>query len=757
MGLIDEVLRGAIKQLTPPMPGAGWGTQWSRALPGERNYSSLVGDGMSNSIVAATVMWLVKQFPKAPVMLTKVGSDGSEQPVPRHPLLSLLARPNTAYSGNLLWWAVLVSFLADGNGYKLKARNDSDRLVEEWYVPHWMIEPKWPANGLDLPGKPGSGYISHYQYSPGVGTYKLDPKDVVHYRYGLDPDNTRKGRSPLKALLREVYTDDEAARFTAALLHNLGMPGVVISPDVDETVPQGEADAVKAKYQQEFGGDKRGMALVMRGRTSIQTIGFNPQELDLGRLREIPEERVTALIGVPAAVVGFGTGLQQTKVGATMAEMRRMGWEDGVQPIHTLIGDEIEQQELSEFEADLEPWIVGFDYSEISELQDSENEKATRWGELVRSGIAQRIEGREAFDLPTSESDRVYLQPIAIIENPAPSPKGATGEVKSRKASPRDARYLRELDRIAKRYAGLMSDDLEAAFDRLGIRAQTAAVAVLDGREARIASRGAEVKAEAEEFVARMMRALDVEQWQIANLGPIYTKYTEAVGEATFGAVSTRVGVGVEWDIQDPAALAVLKEGGRRLGLVDLTADTKSALFRSIEAAREAGEGPLALARRIRDQVPAGPYVNAGSKYRAELIARTETLHAQRFATLEAGQSAGFDEYVIFDARIGPTDDECEVLDQQIVSFEEAESLMADEHPNGTRSFSPVPRTQAARGNGQTKFGEGYGPGTRVIESNGEGGVRCSSCGAKIAEVAGPGTVIGCRKCKTVNRIDAVA
>jgi phage FluMu protein Com len=33
-------------------------------------------------------------------------------------------------------------------------------------------------------------------------------------------------------------------------------------------------------------------------------------------------------------------------------------------------------------------------------------------------------------------------------------------------------------------------------------------------------------------------------------------------------------------------------------------------------------------------------------------------------------------------------------------------------------------------------------------------GVRCSTCGAKIAESAGPGTVIACRKCKTMNRID---
>jgi hypothetical protein len=34
----------------------------------------------------------------------------------------------------------------------------------------------------------------------------------VHFRFGLDPDDPRKGYSPLKSVLREVFTDDEAAR-----------------------------------------------------------------------------------------------------------------------------------------------------------------------------------------------------------------------------------------------------------------------------------------------------------------------------------------------------------------------------------------------------------------------------------------------------------------------------------------------------------------------------------------------------------------
>ena len=44
---------------------------------------------------------------------------------------------------------------------------------------------------------------------------------------------------------------------------------------------------------------------------------------------------------------------------------------------------------------------------------------------------------------------------------------------------------------------------------------------------------------------------------------------------------------------------------------------------------------------------------------------------------------------MIFDNRTGFDDDECPGLDGKIVSLEEAETLMGDEHPNGTRSFTP--------------------------------------------------------------------
>lgn len=68
------------------------------------------------------------------------------------------ARPNPCYSGTLLLYGLITSFIVDGNGYLLKVRDQLDRIAELWWVPHFMLEPRWPADG--------SAYISHYDYRP---------------------------------------------------------------------------------------------------------------------------------------------------------------------------------------------------------------------------------------------------------------------------------------------------------------------------------------------------------------------------------------------------------------------------------------------------------------------------------------------------------------------------------------------------------------------------------------------------------------
>jgi hypothetical protein len=159
------------------------------------------------------------------------------------------------------------------------------------------------------------------------------------------------------------------------------------------------------------------------------------------------------------------------------------------------------------------------------------------------------------------------------------------------------------------------------------------------------------------------------------------------VAKMTFDALDAELGLGVM--LTDNTQQMILKTAGRRLGLLDLEVETRNAMFEALARGSEQGLGVDAMAEMLEELISAGPWSTA--EIRAQIIARTETKYAQNYSSLEAyRESDTVTDALIFDAQMGPTDDECEALNGETVSLEEAMYLMEAEHPNGTRSFAPI-------------------------------------------------------------------
>lgn len=375
------------------------------------DFAGSVGDGTGSSAVMAPLHWIMRTFPEAPPALWRMGSDGLEEQVLRHDMLKLLRRPNPFFSGPVLWMATLADYFVDGNAYWLKIRDGVGMPRELWWAPRSLITPKGDEQTL----------ITHYEYRPGFADPLLIPAgDVVHFRFGSDKDDPRLGMSPLKSVLREVFTDDEAANFTASLLRNMGVPGLIVSPDGDFTPTQEDADATRAYLKAHYGGDNRGEALVMTGPTKVQQFGFSPEQLSLKDLRRVPEERVSAVLGVPAVVAGLGAGLDRSTFG-NFAEAREAAYEQNILPTQVVLAEELWFQLLGDFEgsASIWDWRVGFDLSNVRVLQEDRFNLAKRLDLAVRGGWAQVAEGRKAMGLPVTDADRIYLRQMALVEVPA--------------------------------------------------------------------------------------------------------------------------------------------------------------------------------------------------------------------------------------------------------------------------------------------------------------------------------------------------
>jgi len=465
------------EQTFRPIQSGSWGSM-SAFLPRTKfDYAKEVGDGLGSSVLMSPIKWVQRTFPDAPLEMRRITS-GEPEAVTEHELLDRVLEPNPFYDDAALWAGTLYSYILDGNGYWLKIRKTTrglpwwqdvtGQVQQLWYVPHWMIEPK-SENGA---------FISHYDYRVGGQLYEVAPENVIHFRNGIDPRNPRKGMSLVYSELREIFTDDEAANFGATLLKNMGVPGIVVSPDAQGTVAIENPAEIKAIFRAAISGERRGDPVVMTAPTRVDQFKIDQAGMNFGELRNTPEERLCAAIGIPPEVVGFGTGIQNTKVGATMTEKKRMAWENCLIPMQTAFAKTLRSQLLPEFESKPQRLLVAFNYKNVQALADNQKEKSERITGLVKNGILRVDHAQAQLGLEVDPTQAVYLRPIGSVAvpaetEPAPAPGPPPSKQGGRPSATRE-RVLARSHKETKDAATTPEERFQSTLDDL--EAQTASV-----------------------------------------------------------------------------------------------------------------------------------------------------------------------------------------------------------------------------------------------------------------------------------------
>jgi len=614
----------------------------------------------------------MRTLPEAPVILERRLANDETETVRDHPMLSLLDSPNPYYDGHLLTMALAGDLALSGNAYVLKVRSNGGAPVELWWAPSSMMEPRWPSDG--------SAYLSHYDYTPAGQTIRIQPEDVVHVRDGLDPQNTRKGLSALASLLREVFTDNEAANMTASLLANMGVPGLVISPEGNVMPSPTDVTAIKEFFQQQFTGDKRGAPLVIGAPTKVQQFGFSPEQMNVKALRRIPEERVTAVMGIPAIVAGLGAGLDRSTF-ANFAEAREMAYESAIIPMLKLFDAVWRRQLLVDFERDIGAWRVLHDLSEVRVLQEDQNKLAQRLTQELQAGAITVGEYRQELGFPVDASHDIYLRPFTAIEVPIGQPPRVEaqpdmdeetralegGDTKAFRLTARQRRFMATMHRQSLQLEAGFSSTMRGVFRALGKEAASVYSEITSLVTA--SANGHEEKAQPddESLVRQVMTRIGIDQYTQDKVAPAYAGHYQLTAETVFATVNEVLGL--EAFLSDPIARRILEAGGKRVGLLDLGEKTKDAMFRALADGRDAGESSRELSKRVQEYVTRGPWSTV--KQRGDVIARTETNYAVGMSTLDAYESSPVVRGImLIDAQLGPTDAECLPAGTEIVALD---------------------------------------------------------------------------------------
>jgi HK97 family phage portal protein len=434
-----------------------------------------------NSAVFACLALKAKAFQEAPLRVFRFLGDGNQEWLDDHPLMELLADPHPSLSQPEFNFWVSMCLDTAGEAFLRKVRNRAGEVVQLWPLSPLAVTPETTE-----PDKRAGVFISHYVVDDptgGPGTdsrLELPVEDVVHFRNGVDDADHRRGLSPLRRLLREVASDEEATRFLEDLLHNFAVTSLAVTVPPGPVLTEEQAKQIRDRLREDYGGGNRNrghVAVVANGATLSQ-VGFSPQQLDLKTAHYIPESRICAVLGVPAMLVGFSVGLEHT-IYNNMEQAQEHLYEQTIIPLWRQVAATYTKQLLRpDFTLDRSVRLR-YDLMDVRALQEDEDAKWARLSVAVEKAWITKDEARAEVGLEPlpnglgeAQDPIEQARELAEATGGPGSPSENQPEREERRSLPaleqkqRSLAYVPELLSVLQTLtAPLVQQDLEQFFD----------------------------------------------------------------------------------------------------------------------------------------------------------------------------------------------------------------------------------------------------------------------------------------------------
>lgn len=699
MGLFDFLRkatpRSGGRRLPFPKTGVGYGVDYSngqftfrdlltfggRALPIQ---PADAGDPLLNPIVAACLQWICTSWM---VALPQVGvMDGSQFTADKkpHPLLDLLRQPNPDYGGRWLFWALCTDWWIYGNAYAHIIPSSSG-----------IQELNWVSARRVKPVPDMDGYLAHYLWEADGRKIEVDPEEILHFRYGINPSNPLLGWSPIAAGFREIVADNSASDYAAGLLQNGAVPPWILSPKMNKdgvatTIPESALQEITNKLK-ELIRQKPGEGRMLPGAVELIQLAFEPGQLGLELIREEPETRIPALFGIPPVVVGLRAGMLRSTYN-NVSEARKQAWESCLIPAQDYFAEEMGRRLLPYYKGSAGK-VVAWDRSRVLELQEDINAKREAARADFMAGIITLDEVRAESGLETTPAVAAQLVKPKLSEQKRLSLKKVPAETDLYAALDRvrgalKRREAEALRRMRKAWSGVRSsilariEALEEAMDasqqpvdRDWLYNQRRYHELLDQVEdalREVASDQGEVIAAAQDAVVTLA-ADHCYDLAVVAVGPPPAGESLPWSRLQRDAVEALVGFA-----SDGSPLADLLE--------EIAPETQDLVRQVLLTGVAEGKAPREIAKELEA-------VTDASQHRAETIARTEVMRAHREATRQHyEENSDVLDGWIWMASIGTATETCAGCWAMHGTVHPSSEIL-DDHPNGRCVMAPRTRS----------------------------------------------------------------
>ncbi len=380
-------------------------------------------DATKNTVAMSCFHWALRNIHQARPEVVAISRDGQEVTNANHPAAELIRKPQalikqdqrSILTGRLLHEALVYGRIFVGNTYILKVKNASGLVIGLDLLPWGSVNP------VGVRGQ--SGVISHYDVLTSKGMVKHAPEDIIHDRVGIDERNMLIGVSPLVSAMRLILTDNEIAVYLQGVMKSPN-PRLMISPkDAMSTPDATEADFLAEKFTQKSSRDRAGGAIVPTFPVDVTPFSFSPDQMAIDIVNKLPEERITALLGIPAIVAGIGAGLDRSTY-SNMKEAREAATEEFLLPNWEMMGELFTDNLMPHYDPS-GMLSIRYNTSNVRSLQEDSDKKHERVRADFRDNIINLAEAREALGkTPNQGDEKIWSWMLKPSGAPPPNTAG---------------------------------------------------------------------------------------------------------------------------------------------------------------------------------------------------------------------------------------------------------------------------------------------------------------------------------------------
>ncbi|MFA6158889.1 MAG: phage portal protein [Candidatus Paceibacterota bacterium] len=223
--------------------------------------------------------------------------DSKGKVVERNWVIDLLNKPNDMHTGKQFWKLFQKHYDITGNAF-IHLERDGELFSKNPVKSMHLLTP----NLVTVKFNPEGTEITGYDYASPTGIISYTTDEVI-YAFNPDPSCPLRGESLLRSGVRAIETEITLAEYHARVLQNGGKVDGVFK--FKTPLNKQQIKEMKEAYIEErAGAAKADIPLFLGGEADYIRLGLNPEELSYLESKVSTIKDITALTGVPLALLG---------------------------------------------------------------------------------------------------------------------------------------------------------------------------------------------------------------------------------------------------------------------------------------------------------------------------------------------------------------------------------------------------------------------------------------------------------------------